>query len=543
MDIIQPPVAETPDTDNKRHCIRIKARIKIHGEDRLPGPAPYGKLPYQAYCETVTSSRPQSPDVFTTPPTHSEPFQPVQPSIAPTYTARIVTRKRAVSKVSTGTAVSAPPEHETPPTGSTIRTTSDSKHQIEVSRSLLDEASVSTDRHDIVSRTANPRDRRSEGTADIMSRNHTLSRPQVQQANKSPREKPQIILATTPLKQKRYGRIEYHPLPPLPPSPPDTPVNEPTKKHDTNKTTVNFSRGEVKRKSPRLQDDAGVPHLSCIDAYAPPPQLLLAVHHADHPHSATAEHERPPSKSSKRTVTFADDTTLSSRCSSLENYSHIPDQSLQQSQPPASDAQIPSSLRLYRSHDNFPARNNPCLGNDTSASASRRTTPKDFKHKYTFGQRPSFTNTPPNPTVFARPANPDDRRYNPRLSTSKAQYRSLATLPRPLPFSLRVAAPQTSQTGPRHPPWGSLERLDEQRERRVDARERSQAQQFRTQALRAQTLSEATTALGSTDSFGQEAMKREVEGYRAQVVSVYPDMAFDGNAGKGGRRSCCCVVM
>lgn len=60
---------------------------------------------------------------------------------------------------------------------------------------------------------------------------------------------------------------------------------------------------------------------------------------------------------------------------------------------------------------------------------------------------------------------------------------------------------------------------------------------------RAQTLSEATTAMGSVDSFGKEAIKKEVEGYRAQVVSVYPDMAFDGNAGKDGRKRCCCVVM
>jgi hypothetical protein len=535
MEIIHPPLAGTRNTDNKRHCIRIKARIKIHGEDWPSEPAPHGRLPYQAYCETVTSSRPQSPDIFTTPPTHSEPFQPVQSSIAPTYTARLITRKRAVSKVSIGTAVSALSGLGAPTTGSAILNGNDSKEQVEVSRTLLGESPALTHRHDIISRTENSRDRCLDGAANVMSRNHTLSLSQVQQANNIPRVKPQIKLARTPLKQKRYGRMEYHPLPPLPPSPPDTPVNLPTKEHDINKTTVNFSRGKVGSKSSQLQDDASVPHLSCIDAYAPPPQMPPAVHYPDDPQPST-EHERPPSKSSKRTVTFADDTTLSSRCSSPEHCSHMPSQSLQETLNLTSSAQIPSSLRLYRSHDSLFTTPAALPGSSASLSASRRTTPKDSMHKYTFGQRPVFA-APPNSTVFARPAYADDGRFNPRLSTSKAQYRSLATLPRPLPSSLRVAV----QPGPRNPPWGSLECLEEQRGRRVDRRERNQAQRFR-----AQTLSEATTVLGSTDgfedAFGKEAMKREVEGLRRQVVGVYPDMAFDGSAGKGGRR-CCCVVM
>jgi hypothetical protein len=70
----------------------------------------------------------------------------------------------------------------------------------------------------------------------------------------------------------------------------------------------------------------------------------------------------------------------------------------------------------------------------------------------------------------------------------------------------------------------------------LDARERDQARKFRS-AVTSQSRSE-----GSTDSFGQEKMKKEVEEYKEQVMSVYPDMAFDGSAGKGGR-SCCCVVM
>lgn len=531
MEIAQPLLAETLGADNRRHCIRIKARIKIHSEKDFVEPADHARQPYQAYCETVTSSRPQSPDIFTTPPTHSEPFHPVNSSNVATYTARITTRKRTASKVSTNPSVSELSKHESLPTEPPISTASDSKQHAAVRRMLLQEASVSTSRSHTVSQSTNPRGSHSGGTADDMSRNHPPSLSQVQQANTVPKATPQIIMARTPLRQKRYGRMEYHPLPPLPPSPPDTPVNPPVEKSIPNKTTVNFSRGEIKRKSPQPQEYTSVPHLSCVDAYAPSPALPPPIHQPLHLPSAIAGHERPQSKASRRTVTFADDTTLSSRSSSPDHHNQIHDQSLWQSKSFSSDAQVPSSVRLYRSHDSLLVANSNVPVNENSASACRRTTPKDFKHKYTFGQRPTALTTPS--PGLGRTNNPH---YNPRLSTSKAQYRGLATLPRPLPSSLRVAEPQT---GPRQPPWGSLEDLEEQRGKRMDARERDQAKQFR-----AATLSEATTVgAGSVDSFGEEAMKKEVEGYRAQVVSVYPDMAFDGSAGKGGRRSCCCVVM
>jgi hypothetical protein len=526
MEITQPPLTGILAADTKRHCIRIKARIRIAGDDELPEPVHQARPPYQAYCETVTSSRPQSPDIFTTPPTHSEPFHPVQTSKTATYTARIVTRKRAVTKVSVSPAASARSRHESSPTKVPRPTASDSKQHVAVSRVFLKGGPVSANQQHIVSQTADPRGSRLGGTADDMLRNRTPSLSQVQ-ANTIPRATPQIITARTPLRQKRYGRMDYHPLPPLPPSPPDTPVNPGVEQQHADKTTVNSNRCEIKRRSLQPQDDTSVPHLSCVD---PPPRLPPAIHHPIHVQSATAEHERPQSKASRRTVTFADDTTLSSRSSSPDHYNQIQDRSIRQSRSFTSDAQIASTLRLYRSHDSLLVANNPPPVNDTSASASRRTAPKDFKHRYTFGQRPTAL-TMPSPGL-GRSTNPD---YNPRLSTSRAQYRGLATLPRALPSSLRVAEPQT---GPRRPPWGSLGDLEEQRGKRVDKRERDQAKLFR-----AQTLSEATTVLGSTDSFGKEAMKKEVEGYRKQVVSVYPDMAFDGTAGKGGRRSCCCVVM
>ncbi|KAF3006597.1 hypothetical protein E8E13_007168 [Curvularia kusanoi] len=280
------------------------------------------------------------------------------------------------------------------------------------------------------------------------------------------------------------------------------------------KTTVNFSRGEISPKPLQIQKEVKASHRACGKVFTPTPELTSSTQDMT-PIFVRAEDERPHSKASKRTVTFADDTTISSRSSSPVHHTHDHEQILRQSKSFTSEAQIPSSLRLYRSHDSLLAAN-PLAHKEQGTNATRRTAPKDFKHRYPFGERPASRIAPP--PSLGRVSNAN---YNPRLSTSKAQYRGLASLPRPLPSSLRIAQPQT---GPRQPPWGSLGDLEEQREKRVDARERDQAKQFR-----AATLSEATT-LASTDSFGKDRMKKEVEEYREQVMSVYPDMTFDGNA-------------
>ena len=531
MEVAQQPSAIKLGTDNKRQCVRIKARIKIHNKDQSLEPVDQTKPPYQAYCETVTSSRPQSPDIFTTPPTHSVPFQPANASTSSTYTARITTRKDAVTLVSANPTPATDPQHDEIPTAPLVSTGERSKHNDSYRRSTLG-ATVTTNRYHTVSHPTTPRGSHLGAITERMPRNHTPSHSQVQQANSPPKSTTQVVTTRTPLQQKRYGRMEYHPLPPLPPSPPETPIDARIVNQDFTKTTVNFSRGEIQKKSPQVQEQIIAPHLACVDACIPPPILPPPVYNHAATASNTAGHERQQSKASRRTVTFADDTTLSSRSSSPDQHCQNHDRFLRRSKSFSSDAQIPSSLRLYRSHDTLLVGNQDAVSNDINAHASRRTTPKDFKHKYAFGQRPASRMTPS--PGLSQTINPN---YNPRLSTSKAQYRGLATLPRPLPSSLRVAKPtRDSQTGPRQPPWGSLEDLEERREKRVDARDRDQAKQFRDA-----TLSQAST-VGGEDGFGKEQMKREVEEYKESVLSVYPDMAFDGKAGKGGR-SCCCVVM
>lgn len=523
MDTTPTPLTAELDADNKRHCIRIKARIKIQGDQEEFVPVVEVKPPYQAYCETISSSRPQSPDVFTTPPTHSEPFKPVQSSRTATYTARITTRKTNGLSVSTSTSRETYPQQIAPSIKSSIAAGTDRDHETPAQRTSLHGYALSTNRYRTVSLNPTPRGSQSGHGSGTMSRNRTPSLSQAHQANGSLRPPSQSITTRTPLRQKRYGRMNYHPLPPLPPSPPDTPVSAPSIHQSLGNTTVNFSRGEIKRKSVQQQVyNKVLPHQPCADSHVTPP-----VHPDASLAEATAGHERPQSKASRRTVTFADDTTISSRSSSPDHHSRVYDRTLRQSKSFSSEPQTRSSLRLCRSYDSLLAAG-IAPENDARIQASRRTAPKDFQHRYAFGQRPvSRVVPPPN---LGRTCNPN---YNPRLSTSKAQYRGLATLPRPPRSSLRVSE---TQTGPRQPPWGSLDNLEERRERRVDAREREQVKQFR-----AATLSEATT-LGSTDSFGRDKLKKEVEEYKEQVMSVYPDLTFDGNAGKEGRR-CCCAVM
>lgn len=513
-----PPLITESTAGSKRPCIRIKARIKIQGEHQPLNPAIEAKRPYQAYCETVTSSRSPTPEVFSTPPTHSEPFQSVEVYKTPTYTARITSRKPTASVTSTSSYRAAHVLQVTAPDTSRLTDSVSSKHDTTIRR-------ISSQEGTNVQQTAAPGLRHLRGIPEPTSRNHTPSLSHVQQSDRFLQAAAQSATPRTSMRQKRYGRTEYNPLPPLPPSPPDTPVND-EKTQAVVQKAVNFSRGEVRTESPQIQKQRKMSHRTCGAVFVSPPRLDTTNHH-----DATVL-ERPQSKASRRTVTFADDTTISSRSSSPV-HSHAQDRTLRQSRSFSGETQIPSSLRLYRSHDSLLAAKS-FSSNDVTAHASRRTTPKDFRHRYHFGQRPpSHLHAPP---PLGRSTN---LAYNPRLSTSKAQYRGLGTLPRPLPSSLRVAQPQV---GPRCPPWGSLANLDSQREIRLDARERDQARQFR-----AATLSEATTLTSSTggvDGYGKEKVKvkKEVDEFREQVTSVYPDMAFDGNAGKGGR-SCCCVVM
>jgi hypothetical protein len=209
-----------------------------------------------------------------------------------------------------------------------------------------------------------------------------------------------------------------------------------------------------------------------------------------------------------------------------------------QSGPPPSSFHTPRSDILPRSHDTVPAQSRyldkparppsftssyvprglfPDIDHDTRAF--RRTEPKDAKLKYQFGHRPSLR-------LFAPPPPP--------LHTSISQ--PIILRPPSSSETHRLVRPISSSytDGPRPPPWGSIDALRVQRESRSEARERHDARKYR--------MSLGSKGSSSTESLRSEEMRREVEEYRVQVLKVYPDMEFDGAAGKGGRE-CACVVM
>ncbi|KAH6875662.1 hypothetical protein BKA58DRAFT_125951 [Alternaria rosae] len=156
---------------------------------------------------------------------------------------------------------------------------------------------------------------------------------------------------------------------------------------------------------------------------------------------------------------------------------------------------------------------------DGDMRALWRTLPKDANLKYKFGQLPSFNSASP-----------------PLISPLRSAYpHSVGDLINATPsFHSSIDI----QNGPRPPPWGSYKDLEIQRRQRGDARERAKARGSR---LTADSSSIYQKSI-STNSLGKDP-SREVEEYREQILGVYPDMEFNGEAGRGDREWCCCVLM
>ncbi|KAL6704114.1 hypothetical protein ACN47E_008777 [Coniothyrium glycines] len=123
-------------------------------------------------------------------------------------------------------------------------------------------------------------------------------------------------------------------------------------------------------------------------------------------------------------------------------------------------------------------------------------------------------------------------------TNAKEQQSSLVTLDATI--TCVSPMPNEFQLGPRPPPWESLRGLELQRRQRNAARHAEVS-------LYAKKLDSSTSLLTEsrvTNDSGDDARRREVDEYREQVLSVYPDIVFDGSAGKGNRSCCCyCAVM
>ncbi len=114
--------------------------------------------------------------------------------------------------------------------------------------------------------------------------------------------------------------------------------------------------------------------------------------------------------------------------------------------------------------------------------------------------------------------------------------------------SLSLPSSPNRRRGPRPPPWGSYESLEMQRWQRCKFRDRalhrSHQRNIHNQiTANCSSIGSFGHEFQSTDSLCENPMKREVQMYKEQVLSMYPDMEFEENAGAGIGRCYCCVVM
>lgn len=178
--------------------------------------------------------------------------------------------------------------------------------------------------------------------------------------------------------------------------------------------------------------------------------------------------------------------------------------------------QLPSTGELYLSRG---------LRSITSREgwAHRRTIPREAQLRYSFGHRPrerllgSHTKSPPRREVDAPP-------------TKYFQ----------APSSKSFCSSVVVQAGPRAPPWGSYDKLESQRRQRGNTREQSRVMLELSDMDSSSMLLEKSQ---SSQNPGQGLMRREVEDYRHAVLAVYPDMTFEEDVRYGESECCCCIVM
>ncbi|EUC45364.1 hypothetical protein COCMIDRAFT_95746 [Bipolaris oryzae ATCC 44560] len=143
---------------------------------------------------------------------------------------------------------------------------------------------------------------------------------------------------------------------------------------------------------------------------------------------------------------------------------------------------------------------------------------------------------------FGSPNAQPPRRPEPAFQTcfnqhSDELFLQVPTYTRPHPAS-SLHSSTDLQNGPRPPPWGTYDNLALQRRQRNELRGRMQG--VPRDVAREPALTYQQTL--SVELRG-EGLSREVNEYREQILSVYPDMVFDGHAGDVERKCGCCSIM
>lgn len=483
------------------HCIPLGTPDKRPGEALLLLHDTLPRRPYQAYCVTEASSRLSSPDNLI--------LKPLQTSKTPVSqvfidTESVETEYCDQNNNLTQAAAGSPAQYVK---SATLRRTGQySKIQtFPPSRKPLPERTRSGNTPNHITRAVTPRGSHSLAPSEVTVCDLPSSHPRMQQSTSSNNESDRTG-SHKPIEQRDDLLGTYQrPLPPLPLGTASV-IGE---QQEIDARSADIYRSSDEPAHPKYVQEAN--ELNSPDTQASPlpkrnrylvPRLPLP----DLPIDISSDY-------------WSQSTAIQRAFSS-----HVVDE-------PSYDAVFGESCisarehRVFGSNTQEPTAADPYEPRghwndiDGDMRALRRNLPKDANLEYKFGQLQSFNSASP-----------------PLISPLRSAYpHSVGNLKNAAPLSHSSI---DIQNGPRPPPWGSYKDLEIQRRQRGDARERAKVRGSR---LTADSSSIYQKSI-STNSLGKDP-SREVEEYREQILGVYPDMEFNGEAGRGDRGWCCCVLM
>jgi hypothetical protein len=474
------------------------------------------KRPYQAYCVTEASSRP---------PTPPDSFKP-RPS--PTHRSLSTQGRNFEPSPSQNDLFPQPPatniEHDGSPATSPSKEKGCNEQQALPNRKTPSRNTVVTSVNHIT-RAVTPRGSHPLVGSQTPTYDQVLSQFRVQPLAPS--------YATTSRAYQRKSLpqpasdwiMRSHPLPPLP--------NEICLDAEGDRSKGELC-GAAKVKEDSLSTLETIPKFSQSNHTDLSDNLIAAPEdgkeNAHIPPDMEVAVERQP-RPFRRSVASPDDIRSSSLRPGEEEFFLISNKGPQQCYTADGRAQLLSSKDVYGAQG---------MLEDLSANhhANRRTQPKDAKLKYQFGRRPSIQLKSPPLTLLHRHTPDSPTRYQ----SYDAASQKITTEHFNPPPSPSARSYTDIQAGPRPPPWAIYETLELQRRNRSELREREEARKYR---MTLDTSSSDSLYKGGSSTFSlrESPMRREVEEYREQVLRLYPDLEFDGSAGKVGRGCWGCVVM
>jgi hypothetical protein len=472
-----------------------------------------GNRSYQAYCVTETSSRPQSPDTLT----------PRPLCIRSSFAQDQIVESRIVVDRSLAQLPATSIEQDPTLAISSEQVNGSNAQQVLPSRILSSQNTMFADDHHIT-QAVTPRGSHPLAAEQTLVCDGALSHSRMQQ------RLPAYVVTSRAYQRKpvpqpsRETIMEPRPLPPLPievGTNPDLENLTGQSQHmQTMEEDMEQALQQVKIQPRNRLEDQTTGRRSTAGVDKENLRILPQVN----------TYLERPLKFSKPRVLFQAEICCPSSHGPRNDAAIRESNNPQEGKPYDKNAQIPSSQEMYIPRGLFSEMND-------NRRAHRRTEPKDPKFKYQFGHRPSVRLEKPPATphrLIPRPSHPALSYNTPSEHARNTHRTSSSPLTSFPPFN-------DSHPGPRPPPWGSYDNLELQRRDRADAREREEARKFRFHADSASSVSKGSS--DSSPSLCGNTMRREVEEYREQVLRVYPDMGFDGSAGKGGRSCVWCVVM